>query len=277
MSKFVIRNPMKILIFGDTIGKIGRETVKKILPDLKAEYQPDLIIMNAENLAHGFGITTKTILEMQAAGVDVFTSGNHVWSNEKYSEVFSDPALKNIVLRPYNDQATEGIGFTTIEKNGVKFFIASLSGIVFMEKNNATNFITAADELLEQAQKSGAKISIIDFHAEATSEKAVLGLYLNGKVSAFVGTHTHVPTADERILSKGTAFISDIGMTGAHNQAIGGGWAKILEGTKNNEMGKFEIPESGPTESNAVVIEIDEETGRAVGIERVRRILTEGE
>jgi len=263
---------MKTLIFGDTVGKIGREAAIKILPELKAEYQPDLIIMNAENLAHGFGITKKIILELHEAGVDVFTSGNHIWANEKYDEVFSDPDLKNIVIRPFNDKETAGIGFTTIEKNGTKFFVASLSGTVFMEKSEATNFITAADELLIEAKKSEAKISIIDFHAEATSEKAVLGLYLNGKFSAVVGTHTHVPTADERILSKGTAFISDIGMTGAHNQAIGGAWLPILDGMKVGGLGKFEVPESGPVEINTVIIEVDEETGKAVKIERVRKI-----
>ncbi|MFH1253244.1 MAG: TIGR00282 family metallophosphoesterase [Candidatus Uhrbacteria bacterium] len=264
---------MKIIIFGDTIGKIGREAIKKILPEFKTEFQPDLIVMNAENLAHGFGITKKIILELQEVGIDVFTSGNHIWNNEKYDEVFNDQDLKNLVLRPFNDIRTEGIGFTTIEKNGFKIFIGSLSGMAFMEKSAATNFILAADELMAKANESGAKISLIDFHAEATSEKAVLGRYLDGRVSAVVGTHTHVPTADERILPKGTAFISDIGMTGSHNQAIGGAYGPIVEGMKIGTLGKFEVPESGPIEINAVIIEIDEKTGHATKIERIRRIL----
>ena len=264
---------MNILIFGDTVGRIGREAVAQILPELKAEHHIDLTIMNAENLAHGFGVTKKIILEMIEAGVDIFTSGNHVWNNEKYEEVFADPELEKIVLRPYNDLKTVGRGQTIIEKNGQKISVANLSGQVFMEEANATNFISAADEIIARAKQNEAKISIIDFHAEATSEKAVLGLYCDGKVSAFVGTHTHVPTADERILPKGTAFITDIGMTGAHNQAIGGAFEPILEGMKVNELGKFQVPEDGPIEVNAIVVLIDETTGLASKIKRIRKIL----
>lgn len=260
-------------MFGDTVGKIGREAVKKILPELKAEYQPDLVILNAENLAHGFGITKKVIEEMRAVGIDLFTSGNHVWANAGCDEVFADPELQKIVLRPYNDLKTIGLGQTIVEKNGRLISIANLSGIVFMEEANATNFISAADEIIARTAQAGAKISIIDFHAEATSEKAVLGLYLDGRVSALVGTHTHVPTADERILPKGTAFISDIGMSGAHNQAIGGAYEPILAGMKIGTLGKFEVPESGPVEVNAVLIEIDEATGLAKKIERIRKII----
>jgi len=264
---------MNILIFGDTVGKIGREAVKKILPKLQAKYQPDLVIMNAENLAHGFGITKKIILELVEAGVDVFTSGNHVWANAGCDEVFADPELRKIVLRPYNDLKTSGFGQTIIEKNGTLISIASLSGIVFMEEATATNFISAADEIAARAAQAGAKISLIDFHAEATSEKAVLGLYLDGRVSALVGTHTHVPTADEKILPKGTAFISDIGMTGAYNQAIGGAYEPILAGMKVGELGKFMVPEDGSVEVNAIIIEVDEETGLAKKIERIRKII----
>ncbi|HBR80640.1 MAG: Metallophosphoesterase [Candidatus Uhrbacteria bacterium GW2011_GWF2_44_350] len=264
---------MNVLIFGDTVGRIGREAAAKILPELKAKHQIDFVIMNAENLAHGFGVTKKIILEMTEAGVDVFTSGNHVWANPGYEEIFAEPELRNIVLRPYNDLSNRGLGQTIIEKNGQKISIASLSGIVFMEEAKATNFLSAADEITARAAQAKAKISIIDFHAEATSEKAVLGLYCDGKISAFVGTHTHVPTADERILPKGTAFVTDIGMTGAHNQAIGGEFESILEGMKIGELGKFKIPEDGPVEVNAVIIEINEETGKAKKIERVRRII----
>lgn len=264
---------MKILIFGDTIGRIGREAIKNNLSELKAKYQPDLVIMNAENLAHGFGVTKKIIEEMHTAGIDVFTSGNHIWSNEKYEDVLADPDLKNLVLRPFNDKVTSGIGFTTIEKNGVKIFIASLSGITFMEESCATSFLIAADQLEIRAKEIGAKISLIDFHAEATSEKAILSLYLDGRVSAVVGTHTHVPTADERILPKGTAFISDIGMTGAYNQAIGGAYEPILTGMKVGGLGKFEVPESGPVEINAVLIEAEAETGLSKNIQRIRKII----
>jgi hypothetical protein len=265
---------MKILMFGDTIGKIGRETVKKILPDLRAEFQPDFVIMNAENLAHGFGITKKIILEMIEAGVDAFTSGNHVLANPSCDEVFADPELKKLVLRPYNIPHQSGAGYSVVEKNGKKILLASLSGNVFMEDKAASNFIVAADEILEKTRGEKIAAKLFDFHAEATSEKAVLGLYLDGRISAFVGTHTHVPTADERLLPKGTAFVSDIGMVGAHNQAIGGAYEPILVGMRVGELGKFEVPESGPVEVNAILIEIDEETGLAKGIKRVRKTLT---
>lgn len=264
---------MNILMFGDTIGKIGRETIKKILPEFREKYQPDFIIMNAENLAHGFGITKKIILELIEAGVDFFTSGNHVLANPNCEEVFADPGLKNLVLRPYNIHHQSGVGYSIVEKNGKKILIASLSGKVFMEDEAAGNFIIAADEILKKTKDENVTARIFDFHAEATSEKAVLGLYLDGRVSAFVGTHTHVPTADEKILPKGTAFISDIGMTGAYNQAIGGSYDSILIGMKVGALGKFEIPESGPVEINAVLIEIDEETGLAKSIKRVREII----
>lgn len=265
--------PLKILIFGDTVGKIGREAVKKILPELKAEYQPDLVILNAENLAHGFGITKKTINELREVGVDVFTAGNHIMANPNGEEVFADPELNKIVLRPYNINHRTGAGYTIIEKNGKKILIASLSGKTFMEEDGPDNFIPAADEILEKTAGENLAARIFDFHAEATSEKAVLGLYLDGRISALVGTHTHVPTADEKILPKGTAFISDIGMTGAHNQAIGGMFEPILEEMKISGFGKFEVPESGPVEVNAVLIEINEETGLAEKIERIRKII----
>jgi metallophosphoesterase (TIGR00282 family) len=264
---------MKILIFGDTVGKIGRAAVKKILPELKTEFQPDLVILNAENLAHGFGITKKTITELREAGVDVFTAGNHITANPSGEEVFADPELNKIVLRPYNIPHETGRGYAIFEKDGKKVLIASLSGKTFMEKDNPDNFIPAADEILEKTADENLAARIFDFHAEATSEKAVLGLYLDGRVSAVVGTHTHVPTADERILSKGTAFISDIGLCGAHNQAIGGALEPILKGMKIGELGKFEVPESGPVEVNAVLLETDETTGLAKSIKRIRKVL----
>lgn len=265
--------PLNILMFGDTVGKIGREAVKKILPELKAEYQPDLVILNAENLAHGFGITRKVIEEMRAAGVDVFTAGNHIMANPNGEEVFADPELNKIVLRPYNIVHKTGAGYTIIERAGKKLLVASLSGNVFMEDDAASNFIKAADEILEKTANEKLAARIFDFHAEVTSEKAVLGLYLDGRISALVGTHTHVPTADEKILPKGTAFISDIGMVGAHNQAIGGAYEPILEGMKRGELGKFEVPEAGPAEVNAALIQVNEETGLAKKIERIRKII----
>jgi metallophosphoesterase (TIGR00282 family) len=264
---------IKILFFGDTVGRLGREAVKKNLSELKARYQPDLIIMNAENLAHGFGATKKIILEMCEAGVDLFTSGNHIWNNEKYEEIFADSDLEKIVLRPFNDIKKPGRGFTIIEKTGIKIFVANLLGTTFMEEAGAKNFLAAADDLMAQAATAEARISLIDFHAEATSEKAVLGLYLDGRASAVVGTHTHVPTADEKILPQGEAFISDVGMTGAYNQAIGGAYEPIVAGMRIGELGKFEVPETGPVEINAVVIEINSETGKAIKIERIRLII----
>ncbi len=279
-----------ILVFGDIVGRIGREAIKQTLPDLCNELEPDLVVANCENLAHGFGITPKTIHELIDAGIDVFTSGNHIWSNPAYKDVFDDPELNKRVIRPLNDVHTEGIGCTIIKGREIhkdvisksnhdntltgatpRFLVISLTGTLFMDKEYPS-FFEAMDKILEDQRGEKFDATIVDFHAEATSEKAVLGLYLDGKISILYGTHTHVPTADERILPKGTAFITDIGMVGAHNEAIGGRYDTIVGGMMRGKLGKYEIPLSGPVEVNAIVVKVGD-NGKAKSIKRIRKII----
>ncbi|MFH1142315.1 MAG: TIGR00282 family metallophosphoesterase [Candidatus Uhrbacteria bacterium] len=255
-----------ILIFGDVIGKIGREALTQALPDLRSQHQPDLVLANAENLAHGFGITPKTVNQMFEAGVDVLTSGNHVWSNPAYKEVFSDPEINRRVLRPLNDPRNEGIGYTIFNH----CLIICLNGRTFIDEKYF-DFIETTDRVLSSNVNEHFDAVLVDFHAEATSEKNVLGLYLDGRVSCVYGTHTHVQTADERILPKGTAYITDVGMVGAHNQAIGGKYEPILEGMKEGMLGKYEVPESGPVEINAILVKVKD--GQAVSIKRIQQII----
>ncbi len=261
-----------VLIFGDVVGRYGREALAKALPGFCSELKPDLVIANGENLAHGFGITPKIVRELNEAGVDVFTSGNHIWSNPAYKDVFTDPSLNKKVIRPLNDKIQEGIGYTIIEKNKGRFLVVNLTGITFMDPECGSPF-HAIDKLLEDMQDERFDAIIVDFHAEATSEKNVLGLYLDSRVSILYGTHTHVPTADEHILPQGTAYISDVGMTGAHNQAIGGAYELIVEDMKDGGLGKFEVPTEGPIEINALIVQIDTKTGKANSVKRIRKIV----
>lgn len=261
-----------VLIFGDVIGRIGREALIKELPGFCLEHKPDLIIVNGENLAHGFGVTPKIVRELTEAGVDVFTSGNHIWSNPAYKDVFTDPSLNKKVIRPLNDKIQEGIGYAIVEKGAGRFLVVNLTGITFMDPGCSSPF-HAIDKLLEDMKDEHFDAIIVDFHAEATSEKNVLGRYLDGRVSIFYGTHTHVPTADEHILPQGTAYISDVGMTGAHNQAIGGAYELIVDDMKEGGMGKFEVPTEGPVEINALLVEVDTKTGKADSVERIRKIV----
>lgn len=252
-----------ILILGDIVGRIGREAVGRVLPSWRKQYAPSLVIGNGENLAHGFGVTPKTVREIFAAGVDVLTGGNHIWSNQAYKDVFADPELKNRVIRPLNDFVTEGVGYTIIEKNGGRFLVTNLTGITFMNEEYP-NFFEAIDALLGRHSHEKFDGIFVDFHAEATSEKAVLGRYLDGKVSVFYGTHTHVQTSDERLLPLGTAFITDVGMCGAFNEAIGGAYAPILDGMKQGGMGTYEVPQTGATQVNAILVDMEEGKPKAV-------------
>ncbi|MBU0531326.1 MAG: TIGR00282 family metallophosphoesterase [Candidatus Uhrbacteria bacterium] len=261
-----------VLIFGDVIGRLGREALAKALPDFCLRYSPDLVIANGENLAHGFGITPKIIRELAEAGVDVFTSGNHIWSNPTYKDVLSDPELNRKVIRPLNDKNQEGLGYTIVEKGGSRYLVVNLTGITFMDPECSSPF-HAIDQLLEDMKDERFDAIVVDFHAEATSEKNVLGLYLDGRVSIFYGTHTHIPTADERILPQGTAYISDVGMTGAHNQALGGRYDLIVEDMKDGGMGKFDIPTEGPVEINALLVKVDPKSGKASSVGRIRKVV----
>lgn len=258
---------MNILFIGDICGRCGREALFTYLEDIKYEYNIDYTIANGENAAGGLGITVKTYEEMSRAGVDFFTLGNHAFSKANDAKILLERGEN--VIRPANmlPEGLPGKGLEIVRgRNGEKIAIINLLGRIYMEE--ATDPFEMARELALQAKKS-TDIILVDFHAEATSEKEAMGFYLDGLVSAVVGTHTHIQTADEKILPNGTAYITDLGMTGAVNSVLG---MEI-----DTAVGRFVTPdESHPFKSAegkarfcAVVINVDEKTGKALEVKRI--------
>lgn len=255
---------MKILFFGDICGKTGRRAVAAALPRLKSDLQLDAVIANAENAAHGVGITAKIARELLDAGIDFLTTGNHVFDKtEQAEQVFRELGEK--VIRPANFQgeyAGRGWGEFSVKNRTV--FVVNYNAQVFME-NQFRGLIgspfLALDEFLQNRAKSD--IIIVDFHSEATSEKRAFGFYADGRVSAVLGTHTHVQTADAQVLPNGTAYISDAGMCGAANSVLGVQKQAALARFLGAPDAKLDVDEGNEAEIGYVVIEIDEQTGRA--------------
>ncbi|WP_026939482.1 TIGR00282 family metallophosphoesterase [Hippea alviniae] len=259
---------MRILFVGDIVGKPGRNTFKSLIDELKREYEPDVVIANVENAADGFGITKK-IYDDLSKYVDVLTTGNHVWDKE---EIFSwiDDAEK--ILRPVNmPSEAPGCGFRLLNVKGVDVMVINAIGRIFM--NPVDSPFAVLGELIDRYKD--VKIKFVDFHAEATSEKQAIGWFLDGKVSAIVGTHTHVQTADERILPKGTAYISDTGMTGCHDGVLGFGYEEALERFIKAIPKRLKVCKTN-LKLDGVVIDIDE-NGRASGIKRISKSFTQAE
>ena len=260
---------MRILFIGDIFGRPGRNIVKERLPGLVHDQRIELIIANGENSAAGFGITPALAEELFDLKIDVITTGNHVWDKREIVDYFemaqgngSGPARR--VLRPANFPADmPGSGLYEGSKGKVAYAVINLQGRVFMTSNDDP--FRTADQLLQKIQ---AKVIVVDIHAEATSEKISLGWYLDGRVTAVVGTHTHVPTADERVLPNGTAYVTDVGMTGPYDGVIGVKKELVVGKFLNGMPVRFE-PATGDVRLCAVVIDCDEKTGRAHGIERV--------
>lgn len=258
---------IKILFIGDVVGAYGRAIVKTLLPDLKQEFNPDLIIANGENSAHGYSITEKIYNELLDLGIDVLTMGNHIWEKK---EIVSKIVELQRLVRPANyPPGTPGRDYLIIEMKGIKVGIVNLLGRVFMQCMDCP-FQTMAKLLPKVREQT--KVIIVDFHGEATSEKSALGYYLDGKVSAVLGTHTHVMTADERILMGGTAFITDIGMVAAQESVIGMNKEQIIKRFTTQLPEKFAPTEEGPGLLNAVLLKIDPESGKALAIERICRV-----
>ncbi len=255
---------MNILFIGDIYGKAGRNVVEAHLDDVVRSRAVELVIANCENAASGFGITPRLVQELLGRGVDVLTGGNHIWDKKEILEYFpSEPRL----LRPANYPGGPGSGlYQAITKSGVPYAVLNLQGRVFMATTDCP--FRAADREMEKVLET-TKIRIVDMHAEATSEKVAMGWYLDGRVTAVVGTHTHVPTADERVLPNGTAYITDVGMTGPYDSVIGVTKETILNRFLTQMPAKFDAAEKDPR-FTAVVIEADPETGRAVRIERLQ-------
>ncbi len=262
---------MKILFFGDIIGKIGRKAIKKNLPELKKEFKPDLIIANVENLAHGIGVTKKTLQELTESGIDFFTSGNHIFKKPEAKIILNEK--NSNLIRPANYPDNHpGNGAKIFEIGSKSVLIINLIGRVFMKDQVGCPF-KKIDQILERFDLTKISAIIIDFHAEATSEKQALGWYVNGRVSALFGTHTHVPTADSKILNNGTAFITDVGMVGAFESVIGDKIEPIVKSFLTETNPKIEIPKEGLVQINAVLAEIDGKTKKAVNLKRVDKII----
>ncbi len=255
---------MKILFVGDVFGELGRETLKAKMSELKSVYKPDFCIANGENAAGGKGISYNTSQEIFDTGIDAITMGNHTWARKEILNII-DSGIK--IIRPANyPKGVPGKGRLVLEKNGMRLAVISLLGRVYMDSPVDCPFQTADRELAYL--KGQADTILVDFHAEATSEKTALAYYLDGRVSCVVGTHTHVQTADERILDKGTAFISDVGMTGPADGVIGVEKDLIIRKFTLGLPIQHEIAE-GRSQINAVIITIDEEKKRATEIKRI--------
>ncbi len=256
---------MKILFIGDIVGSPGREIVSGRLGDIVQTKGIDLVIANGENSASGFGITPRIAEQLFEAGIDVLTGGNHIWDRKEILEYIGEhPRL----LRPANfPEINPGSGlYVGTARNGTPYAVLDLQGRVFMASIDCP-FRAAERELARIPQD--VRVIFVDIHAETTSEKEAMGWFLDGRVSAVVGTHTHVATADEHILPGGTAFQSDVGMTGPHNGVIGMDKSAILQRFLDGQPARFEVA-SGDVQMNTVLIDVDEPTGKAKTIERLR-------
>lgn len=270
---------MKILFFGDIVGRAGRQALKQIMPELKKEFEPDLIVANGENMAHGQGVTEESLAEVLEAGVQYVTGGDHAFVLGGSDEILADSSKP--LLRPLNwPGGVPGRGSALITVGAKRILLINLIGRVFIRHDFDDPFVKVK-ELLEDYSLAGKEQGseavnaiIVDFHAEATSEKAALAWFLDGKVSALLGTHTHVPTADEKILPQGTGFISDVGMVGTRDSVLGADKDMVIKRFLTQRLIKIESAPSGQTEVNAVVVELDDKTGLAKNIARVRRIIT---
>jgi metallophosphoesterase (TIGR00282 family) len=257
-------------MIGDLIGKPGRVAVERLLPELRAERGIDFVTANGENVAGGMGLTASTAQAILASGVDVITSGNHIWDKR---DIYPFLDSNERVLRPlnYGDRDVPGRGWGIYQAlDGTDVAVINLQGRTFMQPID--NPFTDADRLLDESSEPLPPVRLVDFHCELTSEKNGLGLYLDGRVSAVVGTHTHVVTGDERILPNGTAYQTDLGMTGPIWSVIGFAPRTVLPRFINALPTRFEVGE-GPVIFNAAQIDIDPATGRALAIERIQRLV----
>ncbi len=255
---------MKILAIGDVCGSRGCERLLQLLPKLKKEYGVDFTIVNGENSADGNGISPTSADMIFAAGADVITGGNHTLRRRDIHNLLDE---NERLLRPDNlPEAEFGQGYCLVDMGYCSVAVLNLSGTVYLEKLAAENPFIAAEKLLERAKSDGANFILLDFHAEATSEKRAMGLYLDGKVTAVVGTHTHVQTNDAEILENGTAYITDLGMTGPSNSVLGVDPAIIIDRLKNHTTGRFMLADT-PSTLEGVLITADKKTGLATEIE----------
>ncbi len=262
---------IKVLFIGDVCGKPGRNAVKQLVPQLRKEHDIDLVITNAENVAHGRGVSVNAINELMSAGIDHMTSGNHVWKHPEFEEVLSG---EYPIIRPINypdDVMGKGYAEIDLGSKGI-FLLVNVMGVAFFNERTLSEPFRRLNSLFSELDMEKYSGSLIDFHAESTSEKLSAGLYYDGQISTIVGTHTHIPTADERIFPKGTAYITDVGMTGPDDSSL---WVKKEAIFRQNMYPypvHYEMQEEGPVRFDSVLIEIESDK-KAVSIRRINKIL----
>jgi hypothetical protein len=267
---------MKIVFLGDVVGQPGRRALKKIIPELKQKYSPDLIFVNGENMAAGQGLSEKGIGEVLETGVDYITSGDHAYNLNGSADLLENGKLP--LLRPLNWPGETGRGFALVSCGARQVLLINLIGRVFMRQDFEDPFKKISEFLEDYSLKGKEKgvkavdAIIMDFHAEATSEKMALAWHLDGKISALFGSHTHVQTADERILPGGTAFLSDLGMTGPMDSVLGMDKDIVIKRFLTQRLFKMEVAQ-GPVRVNGVCLEIDDTTGLAKSIERIQKVV----
>lgn len=247
---------LRVLFFGDVMGSIGRKAMNSVLPKLKSKYKADFVITNAENLAHGKGVTTKTLDQLKNAGVDFFTSGNHVYSKGNSKKIFDSTEYD--IIAPENDPRTprkSGYKMITVGKN--KLFILNLLGRTFINERNIECPFKTFDKIYKKIKELKPDFTILDFHAEATSEKVAMGHYVDGKIDALIGTHTHIQTNDARMLPNNTLYVTDIGMVGAKESVIGIEKEIIIDKFIKNSKIVFDLPKNGEAIISGVYLELD--------------------
>jgi metallophosphoesterase (TIGR00282 family) len=256
--------PLTVICVGDVFGEPGRRAVTELLPRLRKQHEVDLAIVNVENSAAGYGVTPTIARSVLEHGADVMTSGNHIWDKKEIVEYIT---RENLLLRPANYPAgTPGVGSIVVKAGPHRVGVLNLMGRVFLP-NLDCPFRKADEEVARLREET--PIVVVDMHCEATSESQAMGWYLDGRVSAVVGTHRHVQTADERVLPKGTAYITDLGMTGPVDSVIGVDPQLALQRFLSQMPNRFE-PARGPAALHGALIRIDPETGRGLSIERLR-------
>ena len=261
---------IRILMVGDLIGRPGRVALETLLPGLRQDRGVDFVTANGENVAGGMGLTASTAEAMFHAGVDVITSGNHIWDKR---EMVAQLDHEERILRPlnYGTAGVPGRGWGIFHAHdGTEVAVINLQGRTYMTPID--NPFTEFDRLVDEASEALPPVRVVDFHCELTSEKNAFGIYLDGRASAVAGTHTHVPTADERIMPKGTAYQSDLGMVGPVHSVIGFDPATVIPRFLNGLPTRFEVG-SGPVVLNGLLIDVDPRSGKAVAIERIQQVV----
>ncbi len=255
---------MRVMLVGDVIGRPGRRAFREYVQKLRKEKKIDVVIANGENSAAGKGLTRTSLDELYSGGADIITTGNHVWDKKDVMEfIDSEPFL----IRPANyPEGTPGKGYCLYPFKAKTIGVMNLSGRTFMPALDCP--FQKAEELLKEMQGQ-CDLIFLDFHAETTSEKMALGFYLDGRITGLVGTHTHIQTADERILPRGTAYITDLGMVGPWNSVLGVRTDNIIYKFTTGLPVRFEVEDEGPRVFSAVIVETDDKTNQAVGIERI--------